>query len=112
MTTVERIKNLCKERKIPISRLEQELGFGNAYFRGLKKGTVPSDRLQAVSEYLGVSKEYLISGTENNFSDINAYLVSQIRNDDDLSATLPLYFSLNPKQKNHILELIQLLAED
>lgn len=29
MNSVERVKNLCKERGIPVSRLEKELGFAN-----------------------------------------------------------------------------------
>lgn len=40
MTSVERIRNLCKERKIPISRLERDLGFANGYIGQLRKGTI------------------------------------------------------------------------
>ena len=64
MTTVERIKSICKERKIPISRLEKDLNIGNAYIAGLKKGTVPDDRLRLISKYLDVSVEYLMTGKE------------------------------------------------
>lgn len=64
MTTVERIKSICKERNIPISRLEKDLNFGNAYIAGLKKGTVPDDRLKLIAEYFGVSVDYLITGKE------------------------------------------------
>ena len=64
MTTVERIKSICKELKIPISRLEKDLNFGNAYIAGLKKGTVPDDRLRLISKYLDVSVEYLMTGKE------------------------------------------------
>ena len=64
MNTVERIKSICKERKIPISRLEKDLNFGNAYIAGLKKGTVPDDRLRLISKYLDVSVEYLMTGKE------------------------------------------------
>ena len=64
MNTVERIKSICKERKIPVSRLEKDLNFGNAYIAGLKKGTVPDDRLRLISKYLDVSVEYLMTGKE------------------------------------------------
>lgn len=64
MNTVERIKSICKERKIPVSRLEKDLNFGNAYIAGLKKGTVPDDRLRLISKYLDVSVEYLMTGEE------------------------------------------------
>lgn len=45
MNSVERVKQLCKERKIPISRLEKDLGFANGYIGQLRKGTFPDDRL-------------------------------------------------------------------
>lgn len=69
MNTVERIKAICKERKIPISRLEKDLGFGNAYISGLKKGTVPDDRLRAISKYLYLSTEYLMTGKDTHNTD-------------------------------------------
>lgn len=37
MNTVDRIKAICKERKIPISRLEKACGFANGYIGQLKK---------------------------------------------------------------------------
>lgn len=64
MNTVERIKALCKERKIAISRLEKECGFANGYIGGLRKGTLPDDRLRIVAEYLGVSPTFLSTGEE------------------------------------------------
>ena len=62
MTCVDRVKELCKERKIPISRLERELDFGNAYISRLKKGTFPADRLDKIAKYFEVSPEYLMYG--------------------------------------------------
>ena len=62
MTSVDRVKTICKTRKIPISKLERELGFANGYIGQLKKGTMPAERLAAISEYLGVPHEYLLNG--------------------------------------------------
>ena len=64
MNSVERVKNLCKERGIPVSRLEKELGFANGYINQLRKGVFPSNRLVEIAEYFGVSVDYLVSGTE------------------------------------------------
>ena len=59
MTTVDRVKQLCKERKLAVSKLEKDLGFGNGYLSQLKKGTLLSDRLMKIAEYLDVSSAWL-----------------------------------------------------
>ena len=56
MNRVERVKEICKERKIPISKVERDLGYANGYIGQLKKGVFPADRLLDIAEYLG-SKE-------------------------------------------------------
>lgn len=65
MNTVEKVRAICKERKIPISRLEKDLGFSNGYIGQLKKGTMPYDRLIMVASYLEVTTAYL-TGIEEN----------------------------------------------
>ena len=64
MNCVERIKAICKEQKLPISRLEKELGFANGYFNQLRKGTMPADRLRKVANKLQVSEDFLLYGEE------------------------------------------------
>lgn len=64
MNSVERVKAICKERKIPISKIERDLKYANGYIGQLKKGVFPADRLQDIAEYLGVSSEYLLNGDE------------------------------------------------
>lgn len=64
MNSVERIKAICKERKIAISKLERDLGFANGYIGQLRKGVLPDDRLLQVSEYLNLSVEYLMTGEQ------------------------------------------------
>lgn len=64
MNSVERVKFICKERKIAISKLERELGFSNGYIAQLRKGTFPADRLADIAAYLSVSTEYLLTGQE------------------------------------------------
>lgn len=64
MNSVERVKSLCKDRKIPISKLEKDLGYSNGYVGQLRKGIFPADRLASIANYLNVSTEYLLNGTE------------------------------------------------
>lgn len=64
MNSVERVKSICKARKIAISKLERELGFSNGYIAQLRKGTFPANRLADIAAYLSVSTEYLLTGQE------------------------------------------------
>jgi len=64
MNSVERVKLLCKERKIPISRLERDLGYSNGYIGQLRKGVFPTNRLVEIAQYLSVSVEYLLDTDE------------------------------------------------
>ncbi|MCB5875865.1 helix-turn-helix domain-containing protein [Blautia producta] len=66
MTSVEIVKNICKERKIPISKLEKDLGFSNGYISQLKKGVFPADRLKKIADYLDTSIEYLMTGKNSS----------------------------------------------
>jgi transcriptional regulator with XRE-family HTH domain len=66
LNSVERVKEICKNRKIPISKLEKELGFSNGYISQLRKGVFPADRLEKISNFLGVTTTYLMTGEENS----------------------------------------------
>ena len=66
MSSVDRVKAICKERKIAISKLERDLGFANGYIGQLRKGTFPAERLADIAAYLSVSTEYLLTGKEEN----------------------------------------------
>lgn len=65
MNSVERVKKICKERNIPISKLEKDLGYSNGYIGQLRKGVFPSDRLADIAEYLDLSVFYLMTGEES-----------------------------------------------
>lgn len=63
MDSVELVRKICKEKKIPISKLERDLGYSNGYIGQLRKGVFPTNRLVAIAQYLSVSVDYLL-GTE------------------------------------------------
>lgn len=62
MDSVELVKRICAERKIPISKLEKDCKFSNGYIRKLKEGKFPSDRLLIISQYLDLPISYLMTG--------------------------------------------------
>lgn len=64
MNSVERVKEICKARKIPISALEKACGFGNGYIGQLKKGTFPDDRLYKIADFLSVDPQILLFGED------------------------------------------------
>lgn len=64
MNSVERVKSICREKKIPISKLERDLGYSNGYIGQLRKGVFPTDRLVDIANYLNVSTDYLLTGEE------------------------------------------------
>ena len=63
MDSVELVKKICKERKIPISQLETKCEFSNGYIRKLKEGKFPSDRLVKIAKFLNVTTDYLLGNT-------------------------------------------------
>lgn len=63
--SVEFVRNLCRERKIPIAKIEKDLGYGNGYFNAKKQSKIPYDRAVEIAEYLSVSPELILTGQQN-----------------------------------------------
>ena len=100
MNTVERIKEICKQRKIPIYLLEKDCGFANGYIGQLKKGTLPDDRLRIVSNYLKISAEELSTGEK---PEIPPLMPEQFE-------LLELYSKLKEEQKSAVINLLRSFA--
>lgn len=116
MNTVERIKSICKERKIPISKLEKDLGFGNAYISGLKKGTVPDDRLGKIADYLDLSIEYLMTGEEIGYLYTNENAdflveVTKMAKDQEFVERMMKYMSLMKENKKSVDDMIDYMYD-
>lgn len=112
MNAVERVKTICKERKIPISKLESDCGFANGYIGQLRKGVFPYDRILKIAEYLNVSVDYLMTGNEVEF-------IIETAKKDVLLAAMPsrikeyaLKLAEMPKeQQEQIMSLIDMLSD-
>lgn len=110
MTSVERVKTICKERKIPISRLERECGFANGYISQLKKGTMPEDRLRKVADYLGVTAEFLATGeeTERYYTDDEAReMIEFLKNNKDYKVLFDSLRTIRPSDIDSVKEFIE-----
>lgn len=111
MTVFERIENLRKERNISQGKLEKELGFSNGSISKWKHSMPKPERLQKLSNYFGVSLEYLMTGIETKYSDEDALLDVRISEDFELKKAIKKYYSLNDYKKKYVIELINLLSE-
>jgi len=103
MNSVEKVKYLCKTKKIPISKLERDLGFGNGYIGQLKKGTLPNDRLSLIANYLDVSTDYLMFSESSSGNSKTT--------DEDIEQLCAHYSLLTSSDKHLIRQLIDSLAE-
>lgn len=57
----ERLKELCKEKGTSVTNVVKELGMSTGNISKWKSGKTPkSDTVSALSEYLGVSTDYLL----------------------------------------------------
>lgn len=121
MDTIERIKAICKERGIAISRLERECGFSNGYIRGLREGKIPSDRLLKVADYLGLSATYLVTGQETPkestsgkvyyFNDETAEAAEEMFEDPELRALMNAARDCPPEVLKSAAELLKRFKE-
>lgn len=108
MNTVDFVKAILKERRIPLSRIEKDLGFANGYIGQLRKGTFPSDRLFMIAEYLDVSPQYLESCGGTIAEEQSSPVLS-----DDESSLLLLFRRLDSLDRAQVVGYINgLLAGD
>ncbi len=104
MNSVELVKKICKERKIPISRLEKDCGFSNGYIRKLQEGKFPSDRLLIIAEYLNLSASYLMTGKEKEEStgyylnEETAKLAQEMYEDEDMRSLFDMKRNMPPER--------------
>lgn len=54
------IKNLCRLKKIPVSRMERDLGFARGYINKLKSVKPSIENVKKIATYLHVSIDELI----------------------------------------------------
>lgn len=62
MTLKDRIKKLCKEKGVSISRFEADCGLGRGYVNKLEKSALNSQKLQKSADYFDSSLDDLMNG--------------------------------------------------
>ena len=70
MSAIETLRKYCRDNRIPLSRIERALGYGNG---SLSKTTVLTDsRLVEIADYLGISTDYLLKGEEEKTTTVES----------------------------------------
>lgn len=76
MEVLDIIKQLCKDRNISISQLEQALDYGNGSI-AKSKGNMSADRMFQIAKYFKVPMEYLMTGTTITEADDEMAIIRQ-----------------------------------
>jgi len=66
MTIYERIRGIVKERGLTITGMEKELGFARGSLCKIDTSKPSAERLQKLSDYLGVTTGYILKGEESD----------------------------------------------
>lgn len=61
MTGVEYVRMICKEKGIPVSKMEKDLGYGNGYFNPRKLKKIPIGKAPEIAEYLEIDVFSILS---------------------------------------------------
>lgn len=64
MSLVEKIQKLCRNDKISLSKLEQNLGFGNGSIYKWDTNSPSVNKVIKVAQYFKVSTDYLLLENE------------------------------------------------
>lgn len=118
MNSVERVKTICKDRKIPISRLEKDLGYANGYIGQLRKGVFPDDRLVEIASYLNLPTSYLLTGDEqkeknlvNGDEELTEYL-EMLKNRSECRMLFKLAKNATKEDVEQAVKIIKALRKD
>ena len=93
-----------------MSRIEKDLGFGNAYFA--KLNVIPDDRLKLVADYLDVSVDYLITGEEKDSSNDLIDILDACRDRTELRVLFKLAKDCPSSEVNQAIAIIRALRNN
>ena len=62
--SVQFVRDICKERGIPVSQLEKACGFSNGYLNAKKLTRLPYDRAQLIADYLELDVTRILTGEQ------------------------------------------------
>lgn len=102
MNTLDRIKAVLKERKIPISRLEKDLGYSNGSISKLKS-SITSDKLLAISLYLDLPPSYFQTGELDT---------AEMELDESEKKVIDIFNRLDEEQRKLALSIMKAMVKE
>ena len=66
MGLYENVKEAANSKGYSVNKLEKELGFARSYISKFKKITPSADKIRKIADFLGVTSEFLLTGTDEN----------------------------------------------
>ena len=60
------VVSLCREKGISISKLEKEVGLGNATIRGWESSSPTVEKLKIVADYFGKTVDEMMSNLQDH----------------------------------------------
>lgn len=111
MGLYENIKDAAKKKGYSINRLEKELGFARSYIGKFNTITPSADKIQKIADFLNVSSEYLMTGSDSKYSDADVLLDVRISEDVELKEAIKKYYSLDDHKQKLVIELINMLSK-
>lgn len=98
-----RIKELCENRGISMTKLSEDLGIAASLIRKWKTTTSPSvDKVKMIAEYFGVSADYLIG-----LSDIQDS-AEKLVGDEDFVSLQRAKSRMSPQDKERMMGMLRL----
>lgn len=116
MGLYENVKEAAKRKGYSINRLEQELGFARSYIAKFKTITPSADKIQRIADFLGVSTEYLLTGTEKEpagyyLNDETAQVAQEIFENKDLRVLFDAAKDASPEDLKTTYDMLMALKK-
>ena len=108
MNPVERIRELCKDRKISIRALEVACGFSNGYISKIKDDKIPMYRILKIANYLGTTPEYLMTGERQEYyqNDATAEMAQAFLDNPELKLLFDVAKDSTPEDINTVYQVL------
>jgi len=98
-----RVKQLCDERGLSVTRLESELGFSTSTIQKWKTSSVPNAAsIIKIAQYFNVSTDYLLGIT-----DIES-IADEFTNDEAIISLQRARSKMSPKDRDRMMQMLKL----